>query len=123
MIADSFKHQINSFLASQGSALLAHQKAIADATYGTRTGSLARALSGQPEVSDLKVSLPYPKHIRFLDMKKTRLGKRKKKYAALYNRYVYGYLKSPVYRLLMAGFPETIIKTIEDTIQTVKKIT
>lgn len=121
MIADSFKHQINSFLASQGSALLAHQKAIADATYGTRTGSLARALSGQPEVSDLKVSLPYPKHIRFLDMKKTRLGKRKKKYAALYNRYVYGYLKSPVYRLLMAGFPETIIKTIEDTIQTVKK--
>lgn len=120
MIADQFKHQINSFLASQGSALMAHQKAIADATYQSRTGSLAQALSSQPEVSDLKVSVPYPKHIRFLDMKKTRLGKRKKKYAAIYNRYVYGYLKSPVYRLLMAGFPDTIIKTIEANIKTIK---
>ena len=54
-------------------------------------------------------------------MKKTRLGKRKKKYAAIYNRYVYGYLKSPVYRLLMASLPDQIIKTIEDTVTTIKK--
>ena len=57
----------------------------------------------------------------FLDMKKTRLGKRKKKYAAIYNRYVYGYLKSPVYRLLMASLPNQIIKTMEDTVTTIKK--
>ena len=120
MIADSFKHQINRFLASQGSALLAHQKAIADATYGTRTGSLARALSGQPEVSDLKVSLPYPKHIRFLDMKKSRSGKKKKRYAAIYNKQVYGHLKSGVWKFLMAALPKQMIRTIEDTFHTIK---
>lgn len=121
MIADNYKHQLSSFLGKQGTALLAHQKAIAESFYGQKTGSLASALSGTPTVTDLKVSVPYPKHIRFLDMKKTRLGKRKKKYAAIYNRYVYGYLKSPVYRLLMASLPEQIIKTIEDNITTVKK--
>lgn len=121
MLADNYKHQLGSFLGKQATALLAHQKAIAEANYGIRTGSLARALSGEPTVSGMKVSVPYPKHIRFLDMKKTRLGKRKKKYAAIYNRYVYGYLKSPVYRLLMASLPEQIIKTIEDTVTTIKK--
>lgn len=121
MLADNYKHQLGSFLNKQGTALLARQRAISEAYYGTRTSSLARALSGTPTVTDLKVSVPYPKHIRFLDMKKTRLGKRKKKYAAIYNRYVYGYLKSPVYRLLMASLPDQIIKTIEDTVTTIKK--
>lgn len=116
MITDQYKHELNNLLTSQASALIAHQKGIADAFYQKRSGSLARALSGQPEVSDLMVSIPYPKHIRFLDMKKTRLGKKKKKHAAIYNRYVYGYLKSPVWRVLMASLPKQIIKTIEDTI-------
>lgn len=121
MITDEYKHQINSFLSKQAAALTAHQRSIADSFYTRKTGTLANALSAAPSASDMKVSVPYPKHIRFLDMKKTRLGKRKKKYAQIYNRYVYGYLKSPVYRLLMASLPEQIIKTIEDNIKTIKK--
>lgn len=121
MITNQYKHELNSLLKNQATALLAHQKAIADSFYNKRTGSLAQALSGAPEVEDMKVSIPYPKHIRFLDMKKTKLGKRKKRYAAIYNRYAYGYLKSPIWKVLMASLPKQIIKTIEDNIVTIKK--
>lgn len=116
MFSTQFKHDLTNFMTAQGSALLNHQRAIADAYYKTRTGTLSRALGGQPEVQQMKVSIPYPKHIRFLDMKKTRLGKRKKRYAQIYNRYVYGYLKSPVWRVLMASIPKAMIRTMEETL-------
>lgn len=112
MISQQYKHELNSLLQNQASALLSHQKGIADAYYKPRTGQLSKALSGRPEVSDLKVSLPYPKHIRFLDLKKGRGGKKKKRYAAIYNRYVYGYLKAPIYRVLMASIPKEMVKVI-----------
>ena len=118
MITDQYKHELNTLLTNQASTLLAHQKGIAAATFKTRTGTLAQALSGQPQVTDMQVSIPYPKHIRFLDLKKTKLGKRKKRYAAIYNRYVYGYLKSPIYRVLMASLPKQMIKTMEETFKT-----
>ena len=121
MITDAYKHELNTLLTNQAGSLLAHQKAIAESFYSRRSGSLAQALGSEPTVTDMKVSIPYPKHIRFLDMKKTRLGKRKKKYAAIYNRYVYGYLKSPIYRVLMASLPKQIIKTMEETLTPTKK--
>lgn len=122
MITDSYKHQLNDFLGKKATDLLAHQSRIFARTYTRRTGTLAEALlNGQPEVTDMKVSIPYPKHIRFLDMKKTRLGKRKKRYAQIYNRYVYGYLKSSVYKLLMGSLPDQIVKTIEDNITTLRE--
>lgn len=121
MFADDYKHQLNSFLTTKATDLLAHQSRILNKSYRNKTGTLARALAGQPEVTDMKVSIPYPKHIRFLDLKKTRLGKRKKRYAAIYNRYVYGYLKSSVYKLLMGSIPDQIVKTIEDNITTLRE--
>ena len=47
-------------------------------------------------------------------MKKGRLGKKKKRYAPIYNKYVYGYLKSSVLRKLNRLVPEIMINAIND---------
>ena len=120
MFTDQFTHEINSYLKHQGDRLLETQRGIAQATYRTRTGQLMNSLSGGVTVSDCKVDIPYPVHIRFLDMKKTRTGKKKKRYFPIYNKYVYGYLKSDIWRILNALIPKQMIRIIEDTIKTVK---
>ena len=120
MISDEFKHEVGSYMQSQSDRLLAHQAGIASASYNTRSGSLARALASRAEVKDATVSIPYPVHIRFLDLKKTRTGRRKRNYTPIYNRYVYGYMKSGIWRMLMASLPKQMIRTIEETIKTVK---
>lgn len=120
MISDEFKHEVGSYMQRQADRLLAHQAGIARASYNSRTGSLARALASKATVQDATVSVPYPIHIRFLDLKKTRSGKKKRNYTPIYNRYVYGYLKSDIWRMLMAALPKQMIRTIEDNIKTLK---
>lgn len=123
MFTDQFKHEINSYLKSQSERLLSAQKAVAETTYRQRSGQLMHALSSQATVSEMTVTVPYPLHIRFLDMKKSSRGanrRRKKRYAPIYNKYVYGYLKSDVWRMLMAGIPKQMVKTIESTFTAVK---
>lgn len=120
MFTDQFKHEVNSYLKSQGDRLLETQRGIAQATYRTRSGHLMDLLNSSVTVSDCKVNIPYPIHIRFLDMKKTRAGKRKKRYFPIYNKYVYGYLKSDIWRMLNAFIPKQMIKAIEGTIKTIK---
>lgn len=120
MIMDEFRHEVNGNMHRQADRLLAHQASIASASYNSRTGSLARALASKATVQDAIVSIPYPVHIRFLDMKKTRTGKKKRAYAPIYNRYVYGYLKSDIWKMLMAAIPKQMIKAVEGTIKTVK---
>ena len=120
MIMDEFRHEVNGYMQRQADRLLAHQASIASASYNSRTGSLARALASKATVQDATVSIPYPVHIRFLDMKKTRTGKKKRAYAPIYNRYVYGYLKSDIWKMLMAAIPKQMIKAVEATIKTLK---
>lgn len=120
MLSDEFIHEVGSYMQRQSDRLLAQQAGIASASYNTRSGSLARALASRAEVKDATVSVPYPVHIRFLDMKKTRTGRKKRHYTPIYNRYVYGYLKSDIWRMLMAALPKQMIRTIEATIKTVK---
>ena len=120
MITDQFKHEVGSYMQRQADKLLAHQASIASASYNTRTGSLARALASRATVKDATVSVPYPVHIRFLDLKKTRSGKKKRHYTPIYNKYVYGYLKSDIWRMLMAALPKQMIRTIEETVKSVK---
>ena len=68
----------------------------------------------------MSMTVSYPKHIRFLDMKKSRSGKTKKRHAAIYNKQVYVHLKSGVLKFLMATLPKQMIRTIEDTFHTIK---
>ena len=120
MFTDQFKHEVNNYLKRQGDRLLETQCGIAQATYRSRSGQLMNSLSGGVTVSDCKVDIPYPVHIRFLDMKKTRTGKRKKRYFPIYNKYVYGYLKSDIWRMLNAFIPKQMIRIIEGSIKSVK---
>lgn len=130
MFTDQFNHEINSYMKRQGDRLLETQKSVFDATYMSRSGSLARALSSKSIATGnlfggASVEVAYPIHIRFLDMKKRWSKKkermvRKKKYAPLYNKYVYGYLKSDIWRKLNELIPRVMIRAIEDNIKTVK---
>lgn len=131
MFSEEFTQEINSFLGRQAKQLLQKQSAVAHAVYNERTGTLSRALNsaagqtgslvgGTMSNGTFQVSVPYPKHIRFLDMKKGPTGKKKSKYAPIYNRYVYGYLKSALYKKIIRAVPVYMVSTIEGTITSVK---
>ena len=100
--------------------MLENQAKIAAANYGQRSGRLSDALQGSPSVQSMSVTVSYPKHIRFLDMKKSRSGKKKKRYATIYNKQVYAHLKSGVWKFLMAALPKQMIRTMEDTFHSIK---
>ena len=65
----------------------------------------------------MSVTVSYAKHIRFLGMKKSRSGKKKKHYAAIYNKQVYGHQKSGVWKFHMAAMPKQMIRTMVETIK------
>lgn len=116
MITDQFTHEVGTFLQDQAAKLLTHQGEIASATYQERTGKLTESLNHLPYPKGGRIELRYPIHIRFLDIKKGRNGKRKKRYAPIYNKYVYGYLKSEVARKLNRMVPDIMINAIKDNI-------
>lgn len=129
MFTDQFTHELGSYMNSQGEKLLARQRSVASSTYNTKTGNLMSALSASPvQTSDTRsvgVEVSYPIYIRFLDMKKVWSKKKqklvkKKRYAPIYNKYVYGYLKSDIFKKLNEFIPRVMIRAIESNIKTVK---
>ena len=135
MFTDQFKHTVGSFLEQQATDLLAKQLSVSKAVYTERTGLLNQTLGSKSftvNLDSLSVTVNYPKYIRFLDMKrssaqtrevtktvvrnrrkvqvKTKVGGPKKVYAPIYNRYVYGYLKSAVYRRLRSAVSANLIQ-------------
>ncbi len=66
----------------------------------TRTGELLSALGQTPTVSDMRLSIRYPLHLHFPDLRRSHGGRRKKYYEPIYNKYVAGYLYGGVYRRL-----------------------
>ena len=118
MFADEFKHEVGRYLESQAEKLLVRQReAAADAPYYRRTGRLRNALWNMPLASGTKIEITYPLHIRFLDMKKGRKGKKKKRYAPIYNKLVYGHIVTDVRRKLNRLVPEIMINTFKDTFE------
>lgn len=130
MFTDQFRHELGSYMKSQGDKLLAHQRSVVSTTYNTKTGNLARSLSESPAVTEstgsVGVEVSYPVYMRFLDMKKTWSKKqqklvKKRRYAPIYNKYVYGYLKSDIFKKLNELIPKTMIRAIENNIREAKK--
>lgn len=131
---EDFKHSIGDFFRSQSEDLLHKQLSISQAVLNERTGRLNQFLSGTARVNEgeISVTIAYPLYIRFLDMKraaiktqtanktvirngrkvlqKVRQGKKKQNYVPIYNKYVYGYLKSATYRRLRSSIPSFMIK-------------
>lgn len=112
MLSQEFIRDANHFISSQAEDLLSHQMRIASYSHRPVSGRLAYSLSQTPNIGDMSVSLTYPLHIRFLDMKKSKQGKKKKNYVPIYNKYVYGYLQSGVRNWLNARLPEIMVKSI-----------
>lgn len=123
MMTDEFTHEVNAYLKDQADLMLRKQAAINEAVYQQRTGSLTRALNSSPSVGSdgqISVTVEFPKHIRFLDMKKGSNGKKKQHYTPIYNKYVYGYLKSALWKKISRVIPAFMIKQIDSNITTVK---
>lgn len=57
----------------------------------------------QPKIdytdNELRIELNYPATIRFLDLKKTKSGNKKRRYTAIYNRPLFGHLYGRGYSL------------------------
>ena len=118
MFADEFKHEVGGYLESQTEKLFVCQReAAAEAPYYKRTGRLKDALWNLPSASGTKIEITYPLHIRFLDKKKNRKGKKKKRYAPIYNKLVYGHLVTDVRRKLNRLIPDIMIDTFHNTFE------
>lgn len=120
MFTDDLQHQIGSMFQQQGSGLLEAQRQVAATTFKERSGRLTASLQGAPSVVGTSIHMVYPKYIRFLDMKKSRLGRRKVS-GRIYNRPVYGYLVSGVRRWLIAAGQRTVVRMINETFTDIQK--
>lgn len=118
MNTNDFNKEVNAFLKDQADMMLRKQAAINQSVYNERTGTLTRALNSTPQVGvdgEISVSVELPKHIRFLDMKRGSNGKKKSVYAPIYNKYVYGYIKSALWKKMARVIPTFMIKTFNNT--------
>lgn len=84
--------------------LLAEQARIANQDYNRRTGGLVSTLESKPYTvsetpSAVNLVINYPATIRFLDLKKTAKGKKKRYYSPIYNRPLFGHLYGSGYSL------------------------
>lgn len=96
-----------------GDELLKEQAGILKTHYSRRSGGLISMLTGRNfDVimlsTGVKLIINYLKYIRFLDMKKTAMGKKKKVYQPIYNRPLYGYIYNVTYPRLRYGLSENI---------------
>lgn len=84
--------------------LLSSQAQILRIDYNERTGNIMSALQSIPfdiyqNGGNPSLTIDYPTTLRFLDLKKTATGKRKKLYSAIYNRPLFGHIYGHGYSL------------------------
>ncbi len=94
------KKYIKAVVEGKAKDLLEQQTLVFEQVYNNRSGQLKSALSQTPKMQGKRLTIKYPLHIRFLDLSKTRYGKRKKHYAPIYNKYTHGYLFTGIYARL-----------------------
>ena len=115
-------------LTSRANNLLSHQEVVAAMSYNSRSGALLESTQQQPVLNDAlgkRLILSYPLHIRFLDMKRGRSGRKKKVYEPIYNRFsIWGYLFTGTYMALLRGLTGrvtmTVVRTIEGQVKDIR---
>lgn len=103
-----------------GKRLTELQRRVLQRAYMRHTGHLDAQLSGDPvkvqqSGSDVSMTIDYLGYMKFLDLKKTSKGKRKKRYAPIYNKYVFGFLMGYTYNNLRAGMAEVADRELPTT--------
>lgn len=107
-----------------GKMLLEKQKRILQSTYVRQSGVLESfldpsSLTIQEDSENASMTITYPMYMRYLDLKRTKHGKKKKRYQPIYNKYVWGFLMGYTYnniRVEMANSIETSIDSIHASI-------
>lgn len=99
---------IASVFREAGKQLTQKQDRVLNNVYVRHTGELSALLSSNPttvqNTSDsATMRIRYMAQIRFLDLKKTAKGKKKKRYRPIYNKYVFGFLMGYTYNHLRQG--------------------
>lgn len=107
----SFIEHSASVLDDTAQKLLREQSGILSTYYNRRTGDLARHLQSRPfnvhrSGSGVSLVIDYYAQIRFMDLKKTVRGKKKKVYYPIYNKPLYGFMFGYAYHQLRGGFLE-----------------
>jgi hypothetical protein len=96
-----------------GEDIFKEQADIAKTYYNKRSGELISNLTGRnfdvmKSSWNVKMIMNYISKVRFLDLKKTATGKKKKNYHPIYNRPLYGYIYNFTYPKLSWGLLENI---------------
>jgi len=104
----SFIDQSAQILDDAGRLLFEEQKGILDTYFNRHTGILSRFLAQKhhhiSKSSDgIRMDIDYMKQIRFMDLKRTASGRKKKIYEPIYNKPLYGYLLGYAYKRLRLG--------------------
>ena len=118
MLTENYIKPLNDVMLDQAQKMLKAQNIIATAYFVQRSGQLLASMSQQPQVSNLQLKVNYPLHIRFLDLKHTRSGKKKRFYEPIYNKYMYGYLYSGIYNRIKPALTGSIRRTVIENIDT-----
>ncbi len=105
--------QVSSIFYDTADELLKEQAGIAETYYNRRSGDLISNLTGRnfavmSSSRGVRLIIDYIKYIRFLDLKKTAKGKKKKNYHPIYNRPLYGYIYNITYPKLQNGLSNNV---------------
>jgi len=115
MLTEDYIKQLNDVMLDQAVKMLRAQKIVATAYFVQRTGQLLESTSQNPSVANMHLSIDYPLHIRFLDLKKTKSGHKKRVYEPIYNKYIYGYLYAGIYNRIKPALSGEIRRTVVET--------
>ncbi len=104
-------------LAESAESIYKEQAAVAKTYIHRESGGLvaklqARPFTVVPSGSGAILTLEYLKYTRFLDMKKTPRGAKKKNYHALYNKIFYGTIYGYTYNALRYGLTGAVRENI-----------
>lgn len=104
-----------------GERLTQIQLRILNSTYVRHTGDLEGNLASKPvsiSTANDSVSLEirYMFYLRLLDLKYSSKRKKKKRYAPIYNKYVYGFLMGYIYNNLRQGLSAVVVNEMPSTV-------
>lgn len=109
-------------LTAAGPEILKEQRNAVTIKYSRRTGNITDSLSNDilsigPYAGGIRLAIAYTTGIRFLDMRKTASGAKKKVYAPVYNKQLFGYVYGVIYPQLRYGLNKSIETEILDELK------
>jgi hypothetical protein len=128
MLTDSFakkpffNDQVADIFYSAGAGILNKQRYLLRTFFSRRSGATERMLSGRnfnvmASSARVQLIINYISTIRFLDLKKTAKGGKKRNYVSIYNKILYGYLYGKTYPALRYGMVSNIKENYTGTLR------